>query len=85
MSRYLRPSKQTKLIALARALEPERAPYYLAAESRPVTLRRELPATGWYWVPHGHPVAVFLGRNYDEARDELVDQLRRQLHEDHAA
>jgi hypothetical protein len=78
-------SRQDKLAALARPLKPERAPYYLRAENRPVTLRRELPATGWYWRPAGHPVAVYLGRNYDEARDELVDHLRRQLTSEDAA
>jgi hypothetical protein len=75
-------SRETKLRDLAAPLRPERLPYFQRADRRPVTLRRELPATGWYWRPAGHPVSVFLGRNYDEALLELVDQLQRQLEED---
>ncbi|MFL5910777.1 MAG: hypothetical protein ACJ768_09455 [Gaiellaceae bacterium] len=72
-----KPTAKQRLTALARQLRPEQPPFFERAELRPITLRRVYPATGWYWRPHGHPVAVFLGRNYDEARDELVELLRR--------
>jgi hypothetical protein len=72
-----RTSATQRLEALARPLRPERAPYFMRMKDRPVTLRRVFPAEGWYWRPRGHPVAVFLGRNYDEARDELIEQLHR--------
>jgi hypothetical protein len=66
-----------RLTVLARPLEPAQPPFFERAENRPVTLRRVYPVTGWYWRHRGHPVVVFLGRNYDEARDELRDLLQR--------
>jgi hypothetical protein len=80
-SRLTKPSATAQLAALARPLKPDREPYYLRAEQRPPTLRRELPTSGWYWKPAGHPFAVFLGRNFLEARDELLELHRRELAE----
>jgi hypothetical protein len=46
------------------------APYYVR---RPVSpgLERSFPADGWYWVPAGHHVAVFLGASFELAAHEL--------------
>lgn len=72
-----RPSARDRLRRLAAPLHPEREPYYLRVRDRPPTLRKTFPATGWYWRPADHPVAVFLGSNEFEARDELLELLRR--------
>jgi hypothetical protein len=63
-----------RLAQLAASLEPERAPYYVR---RPVPpgLERTFPAEGWYWVPHGHNVAVYLGASYELAYLALHEQI----------
>jgi hypothetical protein len=65
-----RRTAESKLGQLASELGAERAPYYM--RDRPRALTRTFPAPGWYWVPSGHQIAVYLGWNYDESRDVLV-------------
>lgn len=55
-----------RLAALAAPLEPERPPYYVRLPVPP-SLSDAFPAAGWYWVPHGHHVAVFLAASWDTA------------------
>lgn len=64
-----------RLATLAKPLKPERAPYYVR---RPVPpgLERQFPADGWYWVPAGHHVAVFLGGSFELAAHELHTLLK---------
>ncbi len=69
------PGKASKrLETLAAPLKPERAPWYVR---RPVSpgLERSFPADGWYWIPAGHPVAVFLGGSFEIAAHELYQLL----------
>lgn len=65
-----------RLKRLAALLEPQVAPYYVR-RPLPPGLRRSFPAEGWYWVPQGHHVAVFLGASEIDAAvtlHELIDQ-----------
>lgn len=59
-----------RLAELSRPLKPEKAPYYVR---RPVPpgLERQFPADGWYWVPSGHHVAVYLAASFELAAHEL--------------
>jgi hypothetical protein len=59
-----------RLASLAAPLGPERTPYYVQL---PVTpgLEQHFPASGWYWVPHGHQTAAFLGASFDIAAVQL--------------
>lgn len=59
-----------RLSALAEALQPERSPYYVRLPVSP-GLEHTFPAAGWYWVPNGHPVAVYLGASFELAAVEL--------------
>jgi hypothetical protein len=63
-----------RLAALAAPLGPEKPPYYVR---RPVPpgLERSFPADGWYWVPKGHQVAVFLAASFELAAHELHTML----------
>lgn len=81
-ARLAQQTRHQKLEEIARLIGAERSPYYVRANDLPVTLRRNFPADGWYWVPPHHHVAVFLARVYDEARDQLMELLRRAELED---
>jgi len=61
---------------LARPLQPERTPWYVR---RPIPpgLERSFPAEGWYWIPHGFNVAVFLAHSYELAAHELRNLIDR--------
>jgi len=59
-----------RLAALARPLRPEKDPWYVRRPVEP-GLERSFPADGWYWIPEGHPVAVFLGASFELAAHEL--------------
>lgn len=67
-----------RLQALSQPLKPEKAPYYVR---RPVPpgLERQFPAEGWYWLPAGHHVAVFLGASFEIAAHELHVKIGEEL------
>jgi hypothetical protein len=75
-------TRHQKLEEIARLVGAEKEPYYVRVNELPLTLRPSFPADGWYWVPPHHHVAVFLARVYDEARDQLMELLRRQAAEE---
>ncbi len=66
-----------RLARLALALRPEKAPYYVWLP--PAGLEDQFPAPGWYWVPQGHPYAVYLGANELNAALELRRLMDREL------
>jgi hypothetical protein len=55
---------------LAGPLRPVHAPWYVR-HPVPAGIERQFPADGWYWVPSGHHVAIYLGSNYEIAAHEL--------------
>jgi hypothetical protein len=57
-------SATLRLEQLAAPLRPVKAPWYVR---HPVGagLESQFPASGWYWIPAGHQVAVFLASGYD--------------------
>ena len=67
-----------RLALAAQALEPVKPPYYVRLPVLP-GLERAFPAAGWYWVPHDHPVAVYLGASFEVAYAELRDLVREQI------
>jgi hypothetical protein len=67
---------ERRLTALAAPLQPERPPYYVRLP--PPGLRATFPAPGWYWCPHGHPIAVYLGCSFDRAAFVLYQLLEDQ-------
>jgi hypothetical protein len=69
-----------RLAALAAPLKPEQAPFYMRPPVPP-GLETTYPAPGWYWRPHGHPVAVYLGYSFELA----AHTLRRLIEEEEAA
>lgn len=66
-----------RLAALAAPLAPERPPYYVRLPVPP-GLTDAFPAAGWYWVPAGHHVAVFLAASWDSAAITLHQLARDQ-------
>lgn len=65
-----------KLRELAAPLKPAKAPFYV--RERPPTLAKTYPADGWYWIPQGHSFPIWLAKSYDEARDVVMELLRRE-------
>jgi hypothetical protein len=63
-----------RLAELAGQLGATQRPFYVR---RPIPpgLRRNFPAEGWYWVPKGHNVAVYLGASELDAHYELTQQI----------
>lgn len=43
----------------------------------PPGLERSFPADGWYWIPEGHHVAVFLAGSFELAAHELHNLIER--------
>lgn len=66
-----------RLAELAAPLEPRRAPFYVRPPV-PAALADTFPAPGWYWVPAGHPFAVYLAYSFAGAAVRL-HQLAREL------
>lgn len=67
-----------RLEQLSQQLRPERAPFYVRLPVGP-GLERTYPAAGWYWVPRGHPFAVFLGASELTAAFALAELLQREM------
>jgi hypothetical protein len=65
-----------RLARLAAPLRPEREPYYVR-HPVPPGLERQFPADGWYWVPKGHVVAVYLAQSEHLAYHELLTLIKR--------
>lgn len=65
-----RQTAARRLAELAAPLRPERAPWYVRLPIPP-GLEETFPAPGWYWVPPGHPVAVYLGASFELAAVQL--------------
>lgn len=72
------PSRTTRLAVLAAPLKPDRAPWYVWRNDVAPTLRRHFPADGWYWVPQGHGIAIYLAATYEDAVYELRTILERE-------
>ncbi len=68
------PTKARRLATLAAPLRPERAPWYVRLPVSP-GLEETFPAPGWYWIPHDHPVAVYLGATFELAAVSLHRQI----------
>lgn len=64
----------TRLGTLAKPLKPERTPWYVRWPVSP-GLERSFPAEGWYWIPAGHPVAVYLAASFESAAHELRNMI----------
>lgn len=67
-----------RLELLAQPLKPTRAPFYVRQPVSP-GLEKTYPAAGWYWVPHGHPFAVFLAASEISAAIALTELTLREL------
>lgn len=63
-------SAARRLAELAAPLSPVRVPFYVRPPVGP-GLEDTFPAPGWYWVPRGHPVAVYLAYSVERAAIEL--------------
>lgn len=70
-----------RLEQLAGPLKPERLPFYVRLPVRP-GLEQTYPAQGWYWVPGGHPFAVFLGASEVAASIALTRLHQREMSND---
>lgn len=68
---------ERRLGELAARLKPDQAPFYIRPPVAP-GLEGTYPAPGWYWRPHGHPVAVYLGYNFEIAAVTLHRLLQEQ-------
>lgn len=72
------PGRATqRLAALGAPLRPERAPWYVR-HPVPPGLERSFPADGWFWIPRGHHVAIFLGASFEIAAHELHTMVERE-------
>ena len=69
-----RMSEQERLGRLAGLLKAKRKPYYVR-HPVPPTLRAEFPAEGWYWIPAGAVVSIFLARDAFDAYHRLMSLL----------
>jgi hypothetical protein len=72
-----------KLAELSAPLRPERSPYYVRLPLAP-GLESSFPAPGWYWVPNGHHVAVYLAYSFAAAAVQLERLIDAELHQDAA-
>jgi hypothetical protein len=70
-------SKSERLANIAAPLKPTKAPWF--QRGAPIGLEGQFPADGWYWIPAGHAVAVFLARDAGVAEHLLRDLLDREL------
>jgi hypothetical protein len=70
--------KTRRLARLAAPLKPEKSPYYVRLPVAP-GLQDAFPATGWYWIPHGHDRVVFLGASEIDAARVLDRLIEREL------
>lgn len=73
-------TKTQRLARLAQLLHAERPPYYVRRAELPLSLWSSFPADGWYWIPNGHNIAVYLAGAYDAA----VIKLQRMIEEEEA-
>ena len=62
-----RNSYARRLWKLAGELEPVRLPWY---ESQP-RWNSPTPSPGWWWIPKGHELPVYLGHNHVVAEVQL--------------
>lgn len=67
-----------RLELLAQPLKPTRPPFYVRLPVGP-GLEKTYPAPGWYWVPTGHPFAVFLGASEVSAAIALNELTNREM------
>lgn len=67
-----------RLAQLAAPLHPVHAPWYVR---HPVAagLEHQFPADGWYWIPEGLVLGVYLGASYELAAHELRNLIEREL------
>lgn len=70
-----------RLAELAAPLKPGRAPFYVRPPVPP-GLELAFPAPGWYWVPPGHAVAVYLAYSYAGAVVRLHQLTEAQIEEE---
>lgn len=56
-------SDRQRLARLAAPLAPAKAPWFVRGHAITPGLEAQFPAEGWYWIPRGHSVAVFLARS----------------------
>lgn len=67
-----------RLQRVATLLHANAPPRYVR-QPLPVSLRKQMPNEGWYWVPPGKTELVFLARDAYDAYHELMTLLEREL------